>query len=180
MGVGRILWSQTMHTFNGTNSTVLVCKIKKRVGEKWWLNSAWGALFYSESRFFSKDSMRVRTPISCLISWVLSGSVSYPTYQSANLVFKDTVCVFGTASSFNSSQLFHLMKNKKCGLCIAEGKLGCVGEDVVCSQWIKPQILASLGELGIWVISKLFLLCVFFLIRSHFPKTLAFILEFLI
>lgn len=78
-GSRGILWSQTMHTFNGTDSAVLVCKTKRRVGEKWWLNSAWGPLFYSESRFCCKDSMRVRTLIFCLISWVLSGSVSYPT-----------------------------------------------------------------------------------------------------
>lgn len=28
-------------------------------------------------------------------------------------MFKDTVCVFGTADSFNSSQLLHVMKNKR-------------------------------------------------------------------
>lgn len=41
---GEIQWNWIIHTSNGTNSPVLLSKIKKRMGEKWKLNSAWGQL----------------------------------------------------------------------------------------------------------------------------------------
>lgn len=153
-----------MHTLNGTNSTVLVCKIKRRVGKKWWLNRAWGPLFYRESRFYSKDSTKVR--ILILFNFLSPFRLCILPSQSANPVLKDTVRDFGTASSFHSSQLFHLMKNKRNVVYLL------LKENLA--------VLASLEDLGLFPVNKatdiglsgwirymsdfknLFLLCVIF------------------